>query len=281
MRVLFHPEFPTMDGYTLVAMLHELDYQGVSNIDADYDIAVAWADRTWMDPDPALERIAARMPVWNIDCRDIGKRRVDAAMRAVFGYGAEVDPLTWHGRCAVKTDENARGRGGVVTTPIREPDPRMVYQRLIECREHGRTVNYRVPVIAGSLPLCYVLERAPIVDYLKTDATACRLVETGDLFSAEEQQRILALCRDMHLDFGELDVLRDDDDGRIYVIDANKTPAGMGIAYRHRWTPAQRRTALQRLSAAFAQAVAEGRPRRTGTAAQALRDGEAVSLGTG
>jgi hypothetical protein len=262
MRVLFHPEFPTMDGYTLVAMLHELDYQGVSDIDADFDLAVAWADRTWMDPDPALEKLAERMPVWNIDCRDISKRRVDEVMREVFGYGAEVDPRTWHGTCAVKTDENARGRGGVVTTPISDPDPRMVYQRLIECREHGRTVNYRVPVIAGTLPLCYVLERAPIVEHLKTDATACRLVDTDDLFSAVEQQRILAFCRGMHLDFGELDVLRDDDDGRIYIIDANKTPAGMGIAYRHRWTPAQRRTALQRLSAAFAQAVAEGRPQR-------------------
>lgn len=263
MRVLFHPEFPTMDGYTLVAMLHEIDYQGVGDIDADFDVAVAWADRTWMDSDPTLERIAARMPVWNIDCRDISKRRVDEAMRAVFGYGAEIDPLTWHGQCAVKTDENACGLGGVVITPINNPDPRMVYQRLIECREHGRIVNYRVPVIAGSLPLCYVLERAPIVEHLKTDATACRLVETDDLFSASEQQQILALCRDIHLDFGELDVLRDDDDGRIYVIDANKTPAGMGIAYHHRWTPAQRRTALQRLSAAFAQAVAEGRPRRS------------------
>lgn len=278
MRVLFHPEFPTMDGYTLVAMFHELDYQGVSDIGADFDIAVAWADRTWMDPDPALEKLAARMPVWNIDCRDISKRRVDEAMRVVFGYGAEVDPLTWHGTCAVKTDENARGRGGVVVAPIRDPDPRMVYQRLIECREHGRTVNYRVPVIAGSLPLCYVLERAPIVEHLKTDATACRLVETDDLFSAVEQQQILALCREIHLDFGELDVLRDDVDGRIYVIDANKTPAGMGIAYRHRWTPTQRRTALQHLSAAFAQAVAEGRPRRPTTA---IRNDEAVSHSTG
>ena len=107
-----------------------------------------------------------------------------------------------------------------------------------------------------------MLERAPIFEHLKTDATACRLVDTDDLFSAAEQQRILAFCHEMRLDFGELDVLRDDDDGRIYIIDANKTPAGMGIAYRHRWTPAQRRTALQRLSAAFAQAVAEGRPRR-------------------
>lgn len=179
MRVLFHPEFPTMEGYTLVALLHELDWQGVlpldmKSADEGFDIAVHWADRTWMEADPRLDAIAERMPVWNIDCTDISKRHVDAVQRAIFGHGAEVDPRTWHGRCAVKTDENARGRGGVVDCPIDDPDPRMVYQRLIPCTEEGRTVNYRVPVIAGTLPLCYALDRAPIVEYLKTEATACR-----------------------------------------------------------------------------------------------------------
>lgn len=262
MRVLFHPEFPTMEGYTLVALLHELDWQGVLSPEEGFDFAVHWADRTWMDADPLLDALAERLPVWNIDCTDISKRHVDAVQRAIFGHGAEVDPRTWHGRCAVKTDENACGRGGVVDCPIDDPDPRMVYQRLIPCTEQGRTMNYRVPVIAGTLPLCYVLDRAPIVEHLKTEATACRLVETDDLFSPEEQHRILAFCDALGMDFGELDVLRDDADGRLYIIDANKTPAGMGIAYRHRWTPAQRREALRRLADAFARAVADGRPVR-------------------
>jgi hypothetical protein len=36
----------------------------------------------------------------------------------------------------------------------------------------------------------------------------------------------LRLCREMRLDFGELDVLRDRHDGRIYVVDVNRTPWG-------------------------------------------------------
>lgn len=209
-----------------------------------------------------LDAIAQRMPVWNIDCRDISKRTVDALMREIFGYGAEVDPTTYHGVCAVKTDENARGRGSVVTAPVSAIEPGHVYQRYVECTEQGRTVNYRVPVVAGAMPLCYVLGREPAVTHLKTAATDCRLTDADALFSKEEQARILQLCDRMGLDFGELDVLRADDDGRIYVIDVNKTPAGMGIAYRHRWSVAQRREALQRLSAAFAAAVDAGLPRR-------------------
>lgn len=262
MRILFYPDFPTMDGYTLVAMCHELGYEGVTSPDAPFDIAVAWADVTWMQPDETLAAIANRMPVWNIDCRDISKRTVDATMRDVFGYGAEVDPATYRGKVAVKTDENARGRGAVVTAPVDAPEPGHVYQRYVECTENGRTVNYRVPVVAGTIPLCYVLGREPAVTYLKTHATDCRLVEPDVLFSRDEQRKILELCDRMGLDFGELDVLRDDGDGRIYVIDVNKTPAGMGIAYRHRWSVAQRREALQRLSAAFGAAVDAGLPRR-------------------
>jgi hypothetical protein len=262
MRLLFYPAFPTLEGYTLVAICHELGYEGVADPAAGFDIAVAWADETWMAPDAVLEQIAATQPVWNIDCRDISKRRVDAVMREVFGYGVEVDPLTFEGLCAVKTDENARGRGSVLQAPIARTELGMVYQRFVECREQGQTVNYRVPVIAGTLPLCYVLGREPAVEFLKTGATHCRLVETQALFSAQEQQQILALCVAMGLDFGELDVLRDDADGRIYVIDVNKTPAGMGIAYRHRWSVAQRREALQRLAAAFDAAVKGGLPRR-------------------
>ncbi|UXI70100.1 hypothetical protein [Tahibacter amnicola] len=269
MRILFYPQFPAIDGYTLVAICHELGYQGVASPEDPFDIAVAWADETWLASDPVLEAVARERPVWNIDCRDISKRRVDVLMHEVFGYGAEIDPRRFHGVCAVKTDENARGRGSVVQAPTTQVDPAFVYQRYIQCSEHGHTVNYRVPVIAGSIPVCYVLGREPPLRVLKTDATSCRLESPDVLFSRDEQRKILQLCEHMGLDFGELDVLRDDADGRLYVIDVNKTPAGMGIAYRHKWTVTQRRDALHLLARAFDAAVKQGLPRRRGQATEA------------
>ena len=48
--------------------------------------------------------------------------------------------------------------------------------------------------------------------------------------------KILAVCREMGLDYGELDVLRDREDGRLYILDVNDTPSGIyasrGAAYR-------------------------------------------------
>jgi len=42
-------------------------------------------------------------------------------------------------------------------------------------------------------------------------------------FSPEEQTQLINFCEAMGLDFGAVDVMRDKHDGRIYVVDVNKT----------------------------------------------------------
>ena len=46
-----------------------------------------------------------------------------------------------------------------------------------------------------------------------------------ELFSIAEQALLLGFARAMDLDYGELDVLRDEPSGLIYVVDANRTPS--------------------------------------------------------
>jgi hypothetical protein len=53
-----------------------------------------------------------------------------------------------------------------------------------------------------------------------------RLCPTEEALSADEISNIGKFARSIGLDYGELDVLRDRDDGRIYIVDANKTPTG-------------------------------------------------------
>jgi hypothetical protein len=45
-----------------------------------------------------------------------------------------------------------------------------------------------------------------------------------ELFSVEEQQLLLRFAAALPMDYGELDVLRDEPTGLIYVVDANRTP---------------------------------------------------------
>lgn len=46
------------------------------------------------------------------------------------------------------------------------------------------------------------------------------------ILTRDEQTGLVAFAEAMGMQFGELDVLRDKSDGRIYVVDANRTPAG-------------------------------------------------------
>ena len=55
-----------------------------------------------------------------------------------------------------------------------------------------------------------------------------------EAFSANDISRILTFCERLGLDFGELDILPDRAEGRLYILDANKTPTTMvkGEAFR-------------------------------------------------
>ncbi len=46
------------------------------------------------------------------------------------------------------------------------------------------------------------------------------------MLSENELLNIYHFCEKIGMDYGELDVLRDRDDGRIYIVDANIAPSG-------------------------------------------------------
>ena len=66
----------------------------------------------------------------------------------------------------------------------------------------------------------------------------------------DELKKVCQFCERMGLDYGEVDILRDNTDGRIYIVDANNTPAGPPSPIDDKeW-----RTAIVRLAHAFDQA---------------------------
>ena len=256
MIAYFHPDYPGREFYTIVALFLRLGYFATRDPAAPFDFAVSWQDATWLAEDPLLAEIARLKPVVNLACRDISKTRVEEVFSAVFGRRTLLDPRSHRGRCVEKHNENARG-GRLVTGPIAEPDPRFVYQRLIDSGRDGRMIEYRLPVVFERLPLVYVQEKALPEETIKTEKFGLELAEVDSLFSAAEQDGIRAFCRGMGLDFGELDILRDKGDGEIYILDANKTPGGFGMLNRMNWRAEQRHAAIEQLAAAFEAGLQE------------------------
>jgi hypothetical protein len=126
-----------------------------------------------------------------------------------------------------KSNDNAQHDGTVVTCPVDELEPGKVYQKLIDNRtEDSLFLDYRTTIVGESIP--YVVRKYWRDDMPKMPGTIVRAVATDprEVFSADEMANILGFAREIGMDFGELDILRDNADCRIYIVDANNTPIG-------------------------------------------------------
>ncbi len=250
-RVLFFPESPAEQ-----AAITPICAASGCTITTDpltpCDLAIAWDTNTFRAPAPALERLRSPVTVWNRECVDVGKERVDCVFRQTFGYTSLLDPLVHRGAAVSKSNLNAAHDGVIVDCPIGRRDPGRVYQRVIHNDSADGTVeDIRTPVFRGEIPFVYLKYR-PVDSRFGQADTRVTIAEAAAVFSTEERSRLAQFARMLGLDYGELDVLRDRDDGRLYVVDANPTPFGPPGAL----PPTARHLAIERLAAAFERACA-------------------------
>ncbi|MDN5938139.1 MAG: hypothetical protein L0H83_05700 [Salinisphaera sp.] len=263
--VLFYPEFPLFKTQ-INRYLLGTRFNISNNPKLPFDLVVAWQDTTHRPPDPLLQRLARTHTVINLRCNDISKRAVEAASREVFGYGLFVDPLRHHGPCVRKHDDNGRhDQTAIVQCPVSEVDPACVYQRLVDARHDEQHVCDMRIQVCGDVIATVLLRIRPRATPFSGDVLLHNCSAT-QLLGQEEIGRIQVLARRMGLDYGEIDAIRDDRDGRLYVVDVNTTPqkAAPGVAFAR----GQRRQHLRQARRALKQQflLPAVRPRRATTA---------------
>lgn len=161
----------------------------------------------------------------NFDCGDVSKSRVARVFEEVFGYALAVDPQTWSGQAVEKSEINGAHDGRIVTCPT-AARPGCVYQRVVDnARDDGLVEDIRCPTVLGDIRVAF-LKRRPVSDRFANANCQVELVEVGDVLSDEERDTLARFAQAMGLGWGGLDVLRDRHDGRIYVVDVNKTDMG-------------------------------------------------------
>jgi GT2 family glycosyltransferase len=226
---------------------------------APCDLAIAWDTNTFRAPAPTLASLASHVDVWNLKCDDVGKERVDRAFREAFGYTSLVDPLTHRGPFVVKSNLNGAHDGIVAEGPLAERDPNCVYQRVIRNESFDGTVeDIRTPVFGKEIPFVYLKYR-PVESRFDQFETHVAVVDAGAVFTADEQSRLLLFASSLGMDYGELDVLRDRVDGRLYVVDANPVPYGPPNLL----APGEQHAAIGRLAGAFDRLRGGGNGRRS------------------
>ncbi|MEL6827845.1 MAG: hypothetical protein AAFN91_16475 [Pseudomonadota bacterium] len=156
---------------------------------------------------------------------DISKTHVGAVFEKVFGYSLTVDPLTYEGQAVCKSDLNGTHDGKIVDCPIPalEIEDGAIYQRFIDSANDGiRSEDLRTAIVKGAIPAVFhkfkSLEARFGTSYLHTDVRTA-----NEVFSSDEQKLIAEFCREIGLDFGCIDIMRDMKDNRIYIVDVNKT----------------------------------------------------------
>lgn len=237
----FHPMAPQPRA-TIVTMLAALGVRIGVDV-RNPGPAIAWDTETYLSP-AAFAALPPR--AINRQCTDISKSRVDSIWAELAGYSIEVDPLVTEGRIVVKSDANGRHDGRLIVGPVRRRLPGAVYQRPIDSLIDGVFFEYRAVIMRDRMAVA--LESQMPFPHWGTHAIVTLARPASELFSGAEIELLLAFSAAIGLEFGELDVLREESTGRLYVLDANRTPTRP-----HYMRADDEKRAYAQLAAAFAE----------------------------
>lgn len=246
LTLLFTPDRPVPS-----SVVHKLcaltGCRMITHPSGSYDLVFRYRDATFYEH--SVESVPDNAPMVNRHIKDISKKNVDRVFNKVFGYSLMLDPTLHRGKAVEKSDANAQHDGRIIQCPIPESSlkPDCVYQRIISNQSGNNQVrDLRVVVHGEQFPLVYQKYR-PLKTRFSNTNTRVEIGEPNDLFSKEERKKILLFTRDLGLDYGELDILRDRDSKKIYIVDANLTPWGPpnGLSF------ADQKRALEKLTDTF------------------------------
>lgn len=162
----------------------------------------------------------------NAKCLDISKSHVNLCFKEVFGYSIEVDPYKYKGVGVKKSEFNYKHDGKIISFPIKSREEGCVYNKLISnLFSDNITLDLRVPIIGSKIPFVFVRYR-DIKLRFSDDDICVRVADKKAMLTDIEIKKIVRFCKRMNLEFGELDILRNqDEDGLLYIVDVNRTPA--------------------------------------------------------
>jgi hypothetical protein len=226
--ILAYPHLPSRKSSLHKLCLHS-NWNITNKPSRNYDVAMHWEYATFREEYQLLEQINQHTRVINLYCRDISKKTVDEIFTKAFGYSTFVDPLTYQGPCVKKSDINALHDGEIIQCPVKEKDERFIYQKVIKSvTEDGNYFDIRIPIINGEFPIVFY-QHHPKEDRFGNSFKAI-MKKQEEVLSPEESAGIRRMAELLKIEFGEMDAIRDQNDGMLYVIDVNNTPTSR---YRH------------------------------------------------
>jgi len=192
------------------------------------DAAFYFEDQTIATP-PAPPHLKA----FNFGVGDVSKSTVARVMEEAFGYPLAVDPATFVGEAVEKGERNGVHDGRMVTCPL-TPLPGKAYQRVIKTEGADGWAHDLRTACVGGRPVVVFVKKKPAAARFSIQNTSVVVKTPEEVFSAAEVAQLATFCAAMKLDWGGLDVLREHESGRLYVVDVNKTDTGPAVVLNWR-----------------------------------------------
>lgn len=163
----------------------------------------------------------------NFNCNDISKNKIDKIHKLSFGYGININPLKYIGNSVCKSNDNSTHDGEVVKCPItnNKIKKNVVYNLLVNNYKKKYIIDFRLIYIGGLLDFFYEKKR-PLSSRFSNINKSVIIRKTKNEFTSSEISKIEKFIRCLNAEYGEIDVLRDQETRKIYVCDFSKTPAG-------------------------------------------------------
>ncbi|MBL1215547.1 MAG: hypothetical protein HND52_19430 [Ignavibacteriae bacterium] len=219
-KIYFYPNLPHKRTI-LYKICKHLGIRIARSSKGEKQISFFWDDSTKFENTNLIDSRSL-----NSECIDISKHKVDTVFKNVFGYDLSINPKQFIGECVVKSDENAKHDGRIIQCPIKEAEPDVVYQKLIDNKIDDNFVrDLRAPIIGNDIPLVYYKIKTTELRFTN-EIDRVEVHQTSTVFNDNEVESILNFSKAMGLDYGELDILRDNENNKIYIVDVNKTPWG-------------------------------------------------------
>lgn len=225
--IAFYPEKPR-PWYHIWPVMHASGAKLISDSSVA-DIVFQFDDSTNTDHTPPTTKPGAKLV--NFGCTDISKSNVAAAFERAAGYSLAVDPRTFAGTMVEKSEKNACHDGRILEGPI-VPIADKTYQVLVDNEVPGGLIEDLRCCICGGEPAVVFRKRRPI-DRRFLNENAEVLLDTPENCYTEDEIRVISRFADeIGLEWGGVDVLRDNASGKIYIVDANKTDMGPPVALK-------------------------------------------------
>ena len=239
MKVLVYPK-SIGGGYKLGTYLQHLGVPWTNDwTDPDITVAFHWDPRNSNELSEEMLSVKERgVRIINERCTNIKKDYLDEKFTEIFGYSLQINPTEHYGTVVKKGTQNAIHSGRLIECPIHplRVDTKItksdkgdryhkLYLRFIDTRfDLDKVRDIRIPIMGDTIPLLFIKELGVLNTFHPFKENYYKVYTSYDFrrwITNDEEGKILELARVMGGDFCEVDALRDNSTGLLYICDMN------------------------------------------------------------